>query len=242
MTATRASPLATCRHPKAMPGQVVLEGGDPEPDAGRHGDGRRDQDDRLRGREAAGPAVGAGKGEHPRGAGHRPHPGGPDEPEPSAQQQGQGRRRPPAARRSGERIVGPMANRITSPQPGAAAAEIGRPKISTACPPARRVPTTQGAQSSSGHADGLARPRRVMRQPLSLACPARAEPRASATAHTSVIGSTAGANDVADGDDGAERGDLTRGVRPASPCPTIWSKGAIPAARARRATMNGRAA
>ena len=57
----------------------------------------------------------------------------------------------------GERTAGPMANRVTSPQPGAAAAEIGRPKISTACPPASRTPTTQGAQSSDGHAHGLRR-------------------------------------------------------------------------------------
>ena len=45
----------------------------------------------------------------------------------------------------GERAAGPMAKRMTSPQPGAFAAAIGRPKMATEPLPASTVPSTQGA-------------------------------------------------------------------------------------------------
>ena len=99
------------------------------------------------------------------------------------------------AQTMGERTVGPMAKRVTSPHPGAAAAEMGRPKISTASLPARTVPTTQGAQSTRATATALRASR--MRRPACCDFPARTEPRATATATASVTGATAGANDVA---------------------------------------------
>ena len=61
-----------------------------------------------------------------------------------------------SAQAIGERTVGPMANRVTSPHPGAAAAEIGSPKIATECPPASTTPTAQGAQSRTARPTALA--------------------------------------------------------------------------------------
>jgi hypothetical protein len=95
----------------------------------------------------------------------------------------------------GDRTVGPMAKRVTSPHPGAAAAEIGRPKISTAFFPARTVPTAQGAQSTTATPTALTASH--MMRPAFWWCPAITEPRAMATATARVIGRTAGANEVA---------------------------------------------
>ena len=48
----------------------------------------------------------------------------------------------------GERAAGPMAKRSTSPQSGAVAPAIGRPKIPTEAFPASAVPTTHGVAST----------------------------------------------------------------------------------------------
>jgi hypothetical protein len=95
----------------------------------------------------------------------------------------------------GESTAGPMANRVSSPQLGAAAPEIGSPKIATECPPASRTPTTQGAQSSAATPRAFAVS--AARRPARTAWPVQREPRANATAQTIVMGNTAGANEPA---------------------------------------------
>ena len=95
----------------------------------------------------------------------------------------------------GERAAGPMANRMTSPQPGAFAAAMGRPKIATDAFPASAVPMTQGAASTRATPIPSAATTRS-RQPASRD-PTSTEPTAHASAVTMTSGTTAGAKPAA---------------------------------------------
>ena len=132
-----------------------------------------------------------------------------------------------------------MANLVTSPQPGADAGEMGRPKISSAWWPARRVPTTQGAHSNAATPQATA----AAASTRPICSPLHHQGRTEGHRHraTQRHRQDGGANDVAAAMMAPEHGDLSG--RPArQPRPTTWSKGAMPATRARRATMKGRAA
>ena len=110
----------------------------------------------------------------------------------------------------------------------------------TACAPAASVPTAQGEHRSRA-------PRRMASAATTRTRPAGApvqvttEPTNQGQRQPDGHGQHGRGEGGGDGDDGAQHGDLARtGGPPARP--VTWSKGAIPAARARRATMNGMAA
>ena len=146
---------------------------------------------------------------------------------------------PTRSQTTGERAVGPMAKRTTSPQLGAVAGATGRPKMLTAWVPASAVPTAQGAArrratATAGTATPSSRPGRS-------APPTTSAPTSRATATTSTRGSTAGAKD-----DAAAIVAPSRAMRPRRvnrhPRPSGMAKGATLAAWASWVTMNGKAA
>ena len=94
----------------------------------------------------------------------------------------------------GERAVGPMAKRTTSPQLGAVAGDMGSPKISTACRPASAVPMAQGAQRTS--ATAMACTAAATTGMASARPPTSAAPRARASATSTTSGRMAGANEA----------------------------------------------
>ena len=95
----------------------------------------------------------------------------------------------------GERAAGPMAKRSTSPQSGAVAPAIGRPKIPTEAFPASAVPTTHGVAST--RAVPTPSPATTRTRQAESRAPTRTEPTAQASAMTTTSGTTAGAKPAA---------------------------------------------
>jgi hypothetical protein len=95
----------------------------------------------------------------------------------------------------GERATGPMAKRMSSPQPGAVALAMGRPKMETDALPASAVPITHGAASTKATATPATAT--TTSRPPPWRAPTRREPSAQATAVPRTSGTIAGANPAA---------------------------------------------
>ena len=133
-----------------------------------------------------------------------------------------------------------MAKRITSPQSGAFAGRDRQAEDAHRATGRPRRPDRPRRGEDQGHPDRLERGDRPGAR-RRLATPTSTEPAAQASAASSTIGNTAGANAPASGDERAEHRDLAgSGAAPAWP-PSV-AKGASPPARASRAAMNGKAA
>ena len=211
----------------------------PEADAGGDGERRRRQHDGQRRSEGPmSPRAAARRGPTSASA-TDPQPRRPDQADAAAEDERQ-RRGGDEQPHEGDRATGPTAKRTSSPQPGAVAPAMGRPKMEMDARPARTVPTTHGAARSSATATDSSATT-TSRQPGSRS-PTTSAPTAQASAVSTTTGTIAGAKLAADRDDGAEDGDLARPGDCASPVPARRRRVPRSAARARRSAMKGKAA
>ena len=139
----------------------------------------------------------------------------------------------------GDWATGPMAKRMTSPQSGAVAPAMGRPKICTEALPASAVPMTHGASSRRATATASI-PTTTTRQPASRPL-TRSAPIGQASAARSTSGTTAGAKPAAAAMMAPSTATWPR-CRLRQRGPGSTSKGGWPEARARRSAMKGKAA